>query len=190
MDDERFEELLGSMEQIAEAVNRFESEAVQGAAFEALVVALTGNGAVPDEPAETKQKASDENAGRASAPKRSKRTSKARSVSLVKDLNLTPSGEQSFRDFAEGEAPTVQNEMNLVAVYYLKKVLELEQVGADHVYTAYKAAGWRPPARPHGSLRKTASEEGWIDTANSSDIQLTTLGATYIEHDLPKPVEA
>lgn len=106
-------------------------------------------------------------------------------MSLVKTLNLIPEGKKSFRDFVEEKNPTSQMEQVTVSVYYLKKILDLENVTADYVYTCLDHADLRIPNDLPQIIRNTASRKGWVETGED-DILLTTMGKNHVEHDLPK----
>ena len=106
-------------------------------------------------------------------------------LSIVKDLNLKPNGKESFNDFADKKKPTSNQEKCVVAVYYLKKELVLPNISINHIYTCFKDAKWRVPADLVNTLQYIASQRGWLDTSNSTDIKLTTLGENLVEHDLP-----
>ncbi len=115
------------------------------------------------------------------APKKS-----SANPSLVKNLNLRPSGKKALKDFVAEKAPTNQLQRCVVAVYYLKNILGLPAVGMNHVYTCFKDQGWRVPADLRNTLQSAASHRGWLDTANIDDIKLVPAGENLVEHDLPR----
>jgi hypothetical protein len=117
------------------------------------------------------------------------KTSTAGSLSIVKDLNLKPSGKKSFSDFVSAKQPSSNAEKCLVAVHYLTNVLGVK-AGANHVFTCFKVQGWRVPANLPNALQWTASQPGWLDTRNMSDIKVTTHGDNHVEHDMPKKIVA
>lgn len=109
---------------------------------------------------------------------------------MDKMLNLKPSGgKKSFTEFAGEKNPPSNHEKNTVAVYYLKKELEIEEVNVDHIFTCYKNAGWRLPPDLALALPVTASRKAWIDTSSLKDISITVHGENLIEHDLPKKAD-
>jgi hypothetical protein len=120
MAQEELDLLLTRMSVIAEAVNAFNSEAVQHEAFSALMAAFEGNShsarqqharAMESEhstdmpPAETPSRAK-----RANSPVRTKRTTKdPRSEwKMIKDLDLNPMGKQSFSLFISEKKASLQ----------------------------------------------------------------------------------
>ena len=105
---------------------------------------------------------------------------------LVKDLQLSPKGKKSLRDFFAEKEPQTAMEMNTVFVFYLKKEISIDEVTVDHIYTCYKDTSTKVPGALTQSLKDTAHRKGWIDTANTNAISLTTIGENLVEHDLPK----
>jgi hypothetical protein len=116
-----------------------------------------------------------------------KKASKSKpSLSLVKDLDLKPSGRKSFADFVNEKSPSSLAEKCVTCVYYMINELNQGPVSVNHVFTCFKHIGWRLPPDLAGVLYWTASQKGWLDTANMSDIKVTISGDNLIEHDLSK----
>lgn len=103
---------------------------------------------------------------------------------MIKDLDLHPAGKPSAVNFAQEKKPNNAMQKSVVAVYYIKEILEVGRVSIEHVYTYFKAVGWPVPADVANTLRK-AGTEGWLDTADGQDILITTTGDNLIEHQLP-----
>jgi hypothetical protein len=123
--------------------------------------------------------------------KKMKKTTKTKAThTILKGLNLKSANKKSFHDFAAEKAPSSNAEKCVVAVYYLKNTLKAEPVGKDHVFTCFKGVGWRLPSDLDNTLQWVASQKGWLDTANMSDIKVTVHGENLIEHDLPKKKES
>jgi hypothetical protein len=118
------------------------------------------------------------------SPKRARKTS----VGVLKDLSLRPKGKTSFKDFAEEKKPTSNHAKSAVCVYWL--ALEAgEKASPEAVNTCYAHVGWKRPSELRNALRLTASKKGWIDTADSEDIKITTSGEDFVRHDLPASSE-
>jgi hypothetical protein len=205
MATDELDNLLARMPEIAKAVNAFTSDAVQQVAFNALVGAFGGT-----QPPETQHNEVDPSTGKVggSAPRgRSKRglaggtgaaedssgkpprkRASAKPPAMVGDLNLRPPDKQAFRDFVTEKAPTTSNDRNVVTVYYLKEVLGLSKVSADHIFTAFRemSTKWKLPNNLRNSLQVTKSQVGWIDTRDMDDITLAAAGTNVVEHDLPR----
>ncbi|WGV23809.1 hypothetical protein [Halotia branconii] len=117
--------------------------------------------------------------------KQKKSSYKPPTMTIVKDLNLRPEGEPSFRDFHSQKNPKTQEEAITVAVYYLKRVLELDKITPNHVFTCFKDVGLRTPKNMPQRIRETATRKGWVDTSERSNIKITNHGENLVDHDLP-----
>lgn len=116
---------------------------------------------------------------------RAKKKAKSKSsLTILKNVNLNPSGNKSFKEFAKEKEPETYHEKNVVAIYFLKNILSLNGLNPNHVFTCYKDTGWPIPADLYTKLAATASEKGWLDTSNMADIQLTPHGENFVDHDL------
>lgn len=116
---------------------------------------------------------------------KSKKVKKSRSApSLVKDLNLRPSGKQTFEQFIQEKNPSSNQEKCLIAAYYLNQILK-RKVDVDSIYTCLKFSKWRIPANLENTLCVIAIQKGWLDTTDLKDIKIPTLGENCVEHDLP-----
>jgi len=191
--------LLTRMSAIAEAVNAFNSEAVQHEAFSALIAAFEDNhhnakrqhpraagpGHLTDAPpAEIPAPAKPAN-----GPPRTKRSSKdPRSEwKMVRDLDLNPAGKQSFNEFISEKNPRTNEEKYAAAVFYLAETLEMPKVTIHHVGSTFRLTkSWKEPIDLGGGLRVTASRKGTIDTTSYDDIKITPAGRNLIEHELPR----
>ncbi len=120
-----------------------------------------------------------------SKPKKS--SYKPPTMAIVKDLDLRPEGEPSCREFYFQKNPTTQEQAIAVAVYYLKRVLELDKITPDHVFTCFKDIGRRTPKNLPQTIRDTAKNKGWVDTSERGNIKITNHGENLVEHDLPAP---
>lgn len=198
--------LLERMPDIAKVVNAFQSEAVQQQAFRVLVRSFgsddaedetnepdtqpDGKSAAPRRPRAQSRRTTTGAAKTTTTKKTATKKVAAKGSSWVKDLNLRPSGKESFQDFAKSKAPKNQHEYNTVAVYYLQQIVDIESVTPDHVYTCFREAKWRLPKDVVVSLRLTANKTGWLDTSRTQDIRLTAGGTNLVEHDLPPKPKA
>lgn len=117
-------------------------------------------------------------------PKSSKR--KIPKMQLIKDLDLRPDGKKSLGEFYGEKAPKTQADQIAVHVYYLRKILELEEVTSHHVYTCFKEVSVKVPNDLPQIIRNTANKKGTVDTSDANCIRITTIGENLVEHDLPK----
>lgn len=201
--EDTFDRLLAALPQIADAVNAFESEGVQQSAFDALVRALRIEDAPRVASASPVALATHHDAevtesvvptaqdhGKSETPagngrkRNGKRTGK-RNFTVPRGLNFAPAGEVSLEDFVEEKAPRTMFEKNLVACYYLTEKMRIAAVDVGHVLAVYQAAGWTAPGDPNASLRNTAHQHGWLDTANTSDIKVVWKGTNFVETKMP-----
>ena len=107
-------------------------------------------------------------------------------VTILKGLNLKPSGKKSFSDFTKEKKPSSNREKIIVAIYYLHHELNHSPIDPNAVYTCFKHMGWRVPSNIENELFWLASQRGWLDTSNKHDIKITTHGENFVEHDLVK----
>lgn len=120
----------------------------------------------------------------ASAPK-AKGTKKSKTIiSMDKSLNLSPPGKVSAVLFATEKSPSNAMHKCVIAVHYLRDVIEMEKVTTQAVFTFFKHLSWPVPADLKNTLQQ-AGTAGWLDTADGQDIKLTSLGENLVEHDLP-----
>lgn len=114
-----------------------------------------------------------------------KKSSSSQSYSMLTDLNLRPAGKQSLEDFYNTFIVKSNMERNITILYFLKRILEIENVGVNHIYTCYKKIGTKVPNIYQG-LIDTKNRKGWIDTNNMDDLKVSISGENYIEHEAPK----
>lgn len=129
----------------------------------------------------------DEGGGMKKPASKSKSKSGKKSKSVLKadkNLDLFPKDKSTAEDFCDIKKPTNVRQKCVVAVYYLRDIIELEKISTDHVYTFFKTVGWPVPSDLKNTLQQ-AGTETWLDTADGSDIKLTTNGENLVEHQLP-----
>jgi len=128
-----------------------------------------------------------QSAANGTKPKTSK---KAKSIiAMDKSLNLTPPGKTSAADFASSKAPGNAMQKCVVAAYYLRDTIEMDSVTVSAVYTFFKTLGWPIPTDLKNTLQQ-AGTKGWLDTKDSEDIKLTSMGENLVEHSLPPKTKA
>jgi hypothetical protein len=186
------EALLAEMPRIAEAVSKF-PEALQQQAFDKLMAAATGGqrasateaGSTSTRTERKRRPARRKNQGSKDGAKTRRRSSSA--PSQLRDLDLTPKGKQSLKEFVAEKQPKTNHDRNTVSVYYLIRIAGITPVTIDHVYTCFRdmSTSWRLPANLANSVALTANRKRFLDTANLQDIKLTPPGINRVEHDLP-----
>jgi hypothetical protein len=107
-------------------------------------------------------------------------------LSVVKDLDLHPDGQQSFRDLYAEKEPKTQFDQIVVAVYYLHRILERNGITPNHVYTCFKDVNAKVPNDLPQIIRNCAAKNGWLDITDSNNIKITQPGENAVDHDLPR----
>lgn len=186
--------LLGEMPRIAEAVSAF-PEAVQQQVFDALMAAARGGGAGVTESGakrtsrQPKRRKSERKQASVDGAKKPRR--RPGGPSQIKELDLTPKGKTSLRDFVAEKQPKTQHDKNVVSVYYLVHELEIkEPITVDHVYTCYRDMNWPVPSNPGNSLALTASRKRYLDTSDLDNIKVAPAGLNRVEHGLPSKAKS
>jgi hypothetical protein len=146
--------------------------------------------ASPPAPAAHAAPASSKGSPSAASSPKPKASKKAKSmIAMDKSLNLSPSGKVSASDFANSKSPQTVMHKCVVAVYYLRDTIEMEAITVSAVYTFFKTLGWPIPSDLRNTLQQ-AGTKGWLDTKDSEDIKLTSMGENLIEHSLPPKPKA
>ena len=139
-------------------------------------------GVVPAIPAKVKVKGQE-----VKVIKRKKITKAGETYKLVPSLNLSGTDDiLSLKDFYKEKSPTSAQECNAVFIYYLKKMLKIDKVGIEHVYTCYKAVGAKLPGRLYQSLVDTQNRKATIITRDIEGLGISTIGENFVEQELPK----
>lgn len=126
--------------------------------------------------------------GKKRGRKKTRKSAGASKPQLVKDLNLSPQGKQSLKDFYKSFKKLSRNEKFLVYVVYLKDVLKLEQVTADHIFTCMKEVGDKTPATLKQIISNAKAKTGWFQS-KSGNITYTDAGKKYYESELKKKLK-
>jgi hypothetical protein len=122
--------------------------------------------------------------------KQPKKKKSPENYQVLKDLDLSGAGvHPSFKAFYAEKVPSSNADFNAITVYYLSKILGIEPVTANHIFTCYKEVNKKYPGSLKQSLSETACPRyAYIDiTGDNYSIPLR--GITHVEHDLPKQKE-
>ncbi len=118
---------------------------------------------------------------------KSSRSKVMESYKILGDLNLTPPEKKSLKDFIAEKSPSeAGGEMTTVMVHYLQKTLGIENVSLNHIYTCYKNAEKKVPVSLKANVSDIQRRKGWLNTADTDKIRVTTSGENLVEHELPK----
>lgn len=195
---EELDVLLTRMSAIAEAVNAFNSEAVQHEAFSALMTAFEGkNHSARQQHTRAMEPEPPTNMPAAEKPARAKRANSSQAKKriardprsewkMIKDLDLNPMEQQSFGDFISEKKPRSNEDKYPAVIYYLSEVLELPKVNINHIGSVFRLMKWKEPSDLAAGLRVTASRKGTIDTSALDDVKITPAGRNLIIHELPE----
>lgn len=113
------------------------------------------------------------------------------SYTRIKDLDLSAAaGHPSLGEFMDSKLPITNEERNLVFMYYLQYLLNVETITMDHVYTCYREVRIRAPLNLEHSLRTTANQKNWITAGDDDQFVVTPEGKSYVEKQLPKRVKS
>jgi hypothetical protein len=205
MSELSYESMLKRMGEIASAVNTFSSEAVQQAAFAALLEAAGGSVRTPS-PHLAESVTSTRQQGKSrqqlEEPRSVEHDSKAKrrkpregvssgKIEIIRDLDLRPEGKPSFADFVAQKQPKSNEDKYAVTVYYLEQILGLSAISESHIATVFRMTpGWREPENIRTGLGMAAARKSTIDTGDRNAIKTTPHGRNFVEHDLPAPLKS
>ncbi|MBN2000933.1 hypothetical protein JW935_25535 [candidate division KSB1 bacterium] len=188
-----YEELKDELIKISAILEKF-PEQVKPQVYELLVDQFLGREAPPNPNQNPKRilqrKASPKKqvAEKVARAKKGRGGTGKESYSIDRDLNLR--GDKSipsFKDFYAEKKPSSAKPFNAVTVYYLKKMLGMDQVTLNHAYTCYAEVGKKPPTAFRQSFIDTKNKEGWIEFDEAGNLDIPHRGIVFVEHDLPKP---
>lgn len=117
---------------------------------------------------------------------KAKPAKKSLSCQIVNNLNLKPSGKESLIDFYSKYKAKGTSEYILLFIYYLERILKVESITINHVYTCYKEIGLPVPNNLYQSIINAKTTKGWIDTSNMNDLKVPTVGENYVEYTMKK----
>lgn len=104
---------------------------------------------------------------------------------LVKNLNLRPDNTKTLVQFFEEKCPEGNIQNSAVMTYYLEKVLNIDPITPDHIFTCYMELGKKIPAVILQNLRDcSGSRYGYIDFKDGK-ITTSIKGINFVTQDLP-----
>lgn len=105
---------------------------------------------------------------------------------LLKDLDLSErnGAEKSLKDFVGEKNPSSNVQKTAVFVYYLEKIMNIEEITIDHIFTCYKTMGYRVPNNLPQNLTDTCSSRYGYISRKDGKYSMTVLGDNYIEFDI------
>lgn len=105
---------------------------------------------------------------------------------LLADLITDSAKIKGLKEFVNAKKPAGHLERFLVLAFWIKTNLSMEELSIDEMWTAYKILAEKPPRVLIQVFRDAKSKKGWFTIGSSAGrYQLTSIGETYVEHDLP-----
>lgn len=104
-----------------------------------------------------------------------------RVYNIVKDLNLSPKDKLSLKNFIAKYNPSNGMDYNVYFIYYMQKILLLENITPDYIYSCYKDLGVKFPTNIYQNIADTSKRKAWIDSSDMNNITITTVGENKVE---------
>ena len=179
---------LETMSEVAKCMDAIDDKSVQKRILTWAWARYIGGSPEPAVEKADLTKATIQKTSKTKSKRKSSKRKKKTSLSMVRDLNLKPGGQDSLNEFVASNNPSNMIGRITVAVYYLAQIVGVEQVSVDHIYTCFKWIGWPLPVQFMNMIHQ-AGAKGWLDSSDRENIVLTTLGENFVEHELPKTKE-
>ncbi len=112
------------------------------------------------------------------------------SFTLLKDLDLTGKTikKEAFSTFVKHKKFTSHVQFVTISIYYLEKIMNLQNITIDHVYTCYKNINKRPPNNLVQCFKDASGKRfGYIDFSDRANIKIPHIGVTLVENDWEEP---
>ena len=193
-----YEDLKAELLEISKILEKL-PEQVRPQAYDLLVAEFLGR-APTEHPQHAPPAQPKPRIGRTRKPKAAKPTTTSNTASTKKksasresysiDRHLNLRGDKSipsFKEFHDEKKPANAKEFNAVAVYYLQKLMGLNEVTLNHAYTCYAEVSRKPPGAFRQSFTDTKNKEGWLEFDDAGHLSIPHRGSVFVEHDLPKP---
>lgn len=124
-----------------------------------------GNNRVLDQQAEPPVEVEDSNPpevvnGVTTDPGMKPRRRKYKTPAVIPDLEFA-SGEMPLKRYIDEQAPEENSKRYLAIAYWLKEYRDYEEIGADHIYTCYRALGLNVPDDVL-SVFRGLKKQGWV----------------------------
>lgn len=133
-----------------------------------------------------KNKKVNSNGQEQTSKKTNRKTGNKNQFTLDRQLNLRPEGNESLKDFSAKYQMDSSAKQILVIVFYLREILKLSTVNANHIYTGLDELNLGIPKSLHQIIVNTKGRDGWLDYSGMDDINLSVKGRNAIKFDLQK----
>lgn len=105
------------------------------------------------------------------------------SYSMITSLNLSPTGQDSLKEFINKRNLKSSMELNAAFVYYLDKIVGCTDITPDHVYTCYNIVNKKYPSKLRRNLTDKKRRKAWIETSDMENIKITPTGENFVKND-------
>ena len=119
-----------------------------------------------------------------SKKQKTKSATRANVLSIVSSISLASNGKGNLKNFYNEYSTKSFFQRNLLFIYFLEKIIEVEDIGLSHLYTCYKYLGEKLPGNLYQSVIDTKNSKGWIDTKDMNKLRITIHGESIVEHEL------
>lgn|SRR3989344_984356 len=91
-----------------------------------------------------------------------------------------------LRNFYDTKNPESHIETYVVLTYWLKENTNLTDVGVDEMWTLHRVLGQKPPKVLIQTFRDAKSKKSYFESSKDGKYYITSIGETFVEHDLPR----
>ncbi len=93
------------------------------------------------------------------------------------------SGAKSLKDYMEEQSPRGNPKKYLAITQWLKEYRAVEEVGADYVYTCYRALGWTVPDDVL-SVFRSLKKQAWVEDGSGPGLyKINHIGEGQLKND-------
>jgi hypothetical protein len=139
---------------------------------------------MPEDETEMRESGASSSAAGGSSRRSNRKSRSNDELRVVQDLVLDPPDKISLREFFEKVNPKRNGEKEVTFIYYLKRILGIEQVTLDHVFTCFYELSQPLPKQLYTSLLQVSSSDKYFSTADVDDLTLRQEGEQYIQQQL------
>ncbi len=100
---------------------------------------------------------------------------------FMNELNLTPDNVPAWTDYAADHNPQTVDDKFLVASAWLQTNGGYATFGGGHLFTCFRAMGWKTQVDMTQPLRKLKSAKSWYENPQFGEWKLTGIGLTAAE---------
>jgi hypothetical protein len=122
--------------------------------------------------------------GKRPQKQKAKSGSKPIVLNIISSISLNSNEKGNLKTFFNDHSTKSFFERNLLFIYFLEKIIKIEDIGLSHLYTCYKYLGEKLPKNLYQSVIDTKNSKGWIDTKDTNNLKVTVHGENIVEHEL------